>query len=470
MEQLSTAEAILFFDDHKIVKEMTYLEFQAILDSYVPLHDMANRSIGAVYVRINAKYHVTAAVFFRINFDREGFVEKAWNVPLQQLADKAAKGLNMGSGPIDLACFSQCPIKWQKNNLWDPEMQATNNNFHAIKKSIKNNNLGIIFNVNYNEIDDSSESIDRERTRTAMVIKEQRLRQKLLSAKAEQDIRQLNLDHQERIYNNQQKFDELEQALKNEKEQCVDLEKKSKGQSDKIDGMREYFEAKLEKHQQDESSQSDVLQEHYDAQLTLESDRLAKEYAAQLQTRDLELLRRSEQETQLQQEINKLKREKQDLTETSRDIVFRHLGDAGINFVIFHPGVGHLTIDADEIDLYLSNNMAFVASKCGINEPLYCAWLDHYYSPTCQKQLDDGQLCDNSVVRLEDPSQFIIGESNCCSEHRSGVTRVIPIKSVSSTDSSNSSNDSSNSSSKSSSDSDSNNGSRNKSGPTGLAL
>lgn len=64
MEQLSTAEAILFFDDLKIVKEMTFLEFQAILDSYVPLHDMANRTMGAAYVRINVEYHVTAAVFF----------------------------------------------------------------------------------------------------------------------------------------------------------------------------------------------------------------------------------------------------------------------------------------------------------------------------------------------------------------------------------------------------------------------
>jgi hypothetical protein len=34
-----------------------------------------------------------------------------------------------------------------------------------------------------------------------MIIKEQRLRQKLLAAKADQDVRQLNLDHQESTYN-----------------------------------------------------------------------------------------------------------------------------------------------------------------------------------------------------------------------------------------------------------------------------
>lgn len=457
MEQSSSAEAILFFDDHKIVKEMTYLEFQAILDSYVPLHDMANRSICAVYVRINAKYHVTGAVFFRINFDREGFVEKAWNMALQQLADKAAKGPNMGSGPVDLACCSQCPIKGQKDNLWDPEMQAANNDFQTIKKSIKNNNLGIVFDVDPNEDVVQSEAINQERTRTALIIKEQRLRQKLLSAKAKQDIRQLNLNNQEKMYNNQQKFDELEQALKNEKTQRVDLEDKSKGQLDKISGMREYFEAKLEKYQQNEDSQSNGIKEDYDSRLEVESDRLAKEHAAELQTRDVELLYRREQENQLQQEIVKLKREKKALAESSREIVFHHLGDAGINFVIYHPGVGQLTIEADEIDLYLSNNMAFVASKCGVNEPLYRAWLDHYYSPTCQKQLENGQFCDELVVQIEDPGQFIMGESNCCSEHRSAVVRV-PLKSVSNSGANNGSND------------DSKDGSRNKNGPTGLAL
>ncbi len=434
MEQALTAEAILFFDDHKIVKEMTYLEFQAILDSYVPLHDMANRSMGAVYVRIDAKYHITGTVFFRINFDRKGFVEKSWNVPLQQLADKAAKGPNLGSGPISLACFSQCPIEWQKNNLWDPEMQATANDFHAIKKSIKNNNLGIIFNVDSSieESDEVSESLAEERTRTAMIIKEQRLRQKLLSTKAEQDMRQLNLDHQQRIYEYQQKFNELQQELEQEKQQRIELEEKSKGQSDKIDGMREYFEAKLEKYQQNEDSvQAEALKEYYDTELAAESDRLASEYQSELQSRDVELLYRREQESQLQQEIIKLKQEKQELAESSRDIVFHHLSDAGINFVIYHPGVGHLTIGADEIDSYLTNSIAFVADKCGVNEPLYSAWLDHYYSPTCQKQLDNGRLCDKPVTQIEDPSQFIVGESDCCAEHRSGATRVVPIKSAS---------------------------------------
>jgi len=433
MEHALTAEAILFFDDHRIVKEMTYLEFQAILDSYVPLHDVANRSMGAVYVRIDAKYHITSTVFFRINFDREGFVEKSWNIPLQQLADKAAKGPNLGAGPIGLACFSQCPIEWQKDSLWDPEMQATNNDFHTIKKAIKNNKLGIIFNVDsaaYDEYE-QSEPLDEERTRTARIIKEQRLRQKLLLTKAEQDIRQLNLDHQQRIYDYQQKYDELQQVFEQEKQQRIELEEKSKGQADKIEGMREYFEAKLEKRQENEEAvNTEALKEYYNTELAAESDRLADEYQSELQSRDVELLYRREQESQLQQEIGKLKQEKQALAEGSRDIIFHHLSDAGVNFVVYHPGVGHLAISADEIDSYLANTNAFAANKCGVNEPLYSAWLDHYHSPTCQKQLDNGHLCGEPVTQLEDPSQFVTGKSNCCAEHCNGETRVVSIKSV----------------------------------------
>lgn len=100
LDASSSSEAILFFDDNLIVKEMTCAEFQAILDNYVPLHDIANCSMNAVYVRINDKLNVTGAVFFVIGFDQQSFVEKSWNIPLQQLADNAAKGPDLGSGGI----------------------------------------------------------------------------------------------------------------------------------------------------------------------------------------------------------------------------------------------------------------------------------------------------------------------------------------------------------------------------------
>jgi hypothetical protein len=80
-----------------------------------------------------------------------------------------------------------------------------------------------------------------------------------------------------------------------------------------------------------------------------------------------------------------LKIEKQDLVESSRNSVFYQLDDAGINFVIYHPGVSHLIFEVNEIDAYLSNNMAFVGTKCGVSEFHYRAWLNYYYNPSCEK-------------------------------------------------------------------------------------
>jgi hypothetical protein len=349
-------------------------------------------------------------------------------MPLQHLADNAAKGPNMGSGAVNLACFSQCPIDDQKDSLWDPEMQASNNDFIVIKKCIQNNNLGLVFNVDHKKEDEQSKSANEERKRTAMIIKEQRLRQKLLSGKAEQDLRQLTLDHQESIYKYQKQCDELQQVLKHEKEQRILLEEKTKGQQEKIAGMREYFESKLKKYEQKEAAWSEQQEQYSESNLQVEMDRVSKQYAAELEARDVELIHRRDKETQLQREIVKLKTEKQDLAESSRDILFHQLDDAGINFVTYHPGAGHLTIEADEIDAFLSNNMAYVATKCGVSESHYRAWLNHYYSPTCESQLEDGSFCDKSLVRLENPSQFIVGESSCCSEHRYVKTRVVPIR------------------------------------------
>lgn len=66
------------------------------------------------------------------------------------------------------------------------------------------------------------------------------------------------------------------------------------------------------------------------------------------------------------------------MAKSSRDSIFYQLDDVGINFVIYHLGVSHLILEVNEIDAYLSNNMVFVASKCGVSESHYRAWLNHH--------------------------------------------------------------------------------------------
>lgn len=425
MPESTSAEAILFFDDHQVIKEMTYAEFQAILDSYVPLQDIASRQMDAVYVRINSHLHVTGAVFFKVGFDRSGFVEKSWNIPLQTMADNAAKGPNMGSGPIALACYSQCPVDWHRNNLWDPVMQASLNDIVSIKKAIKNNALGLVFEKKLEEKSDDHYS--EERTRAALLIREQRLKQKLLATKADQDMRQLSLDHQERVLAYQQQLNEYQQQLNEQRALNLELKETIAGQNDKIAGIREYFESKIQTAQQADKGEIAALQEHYQSEILLQIEAVKADYQAELEARDVELMYRGEREAKLKQEILNLQDENKKLLDISSDVMLKRLNEAGVNFVIYHPGAGHLTIKAADVTSYLDNSTAYVAQHCGVNEHVYRIWLDHFYTPTCQRELENGELCDKPVARHDDPSQFIIGESDCCPEHRNNTPSIVNI-------------------------------------------
>jgi predicted transposase YbfD/YdcC len=418
MVETQSAEAVFFFnDEHEIIKEMTYAEFQAILDNYVPLHDIATREMRAVYLRINSKLHATAAVFFQISFDKEGFIEKSWNIPLQQLADSASKGPNMGSGPINLVCFSQCSQDWHRKQLWDPAMETTLNDFVSIKKALKNNNLGLVFKKAV-EDDAGTDKYNEERTRAALMIKEQRLRNKLLTTKSEQDKRQLALDHQERVLAYQQQINDYQQQLNEQRALNLELKENLATQSNNIAGMRDYFESKIESLQSHENGHIESIREHYQAELNVHIETAVSEYKEAIKSRDVELLYRSEQYNKLKEEILHLQNENKKLLESSSNSVLDKLSNAGVSFVIYHPGAGHLSIQATEINDYLKNPTAFVARHCGVNEHLYRTWLDHFYSPTCQFTLDSGELCENPLTQTDDPSQFIIGESDLCPIHR----------------------------------------------------
>lgn len=135
------SEAILFFDQKGVSKEMTYNEFEAVLDGVVGLNDLAGENTRAAYVLVNGQLKVVACVLFLISFDRQGYADKSWNIPLRHLADTAGRGPDMGAGPIRLACKSQCSINWQVNQLWDPIMAPKNNTFVKIRDAAANNRL-----------------------------------------------------------------------------------------------------------------------------------------------------------------------------------------------------------------------------------------------------------------------------------------------------------------------------------------
>src|SRR5690606_25183244 len=99
-------EAVFLFQGDSVAREMLYREFEAILDGFVPVTEYAGGLAKAVYVQVNPDLMMSAAVFFILAFDDKGMIDRRWNVPLQQLAASAARGPDLGAGPIRLACFS----------------------------------------------------------------------------------------------------------------------------------------------------------------------------------------------------------------------------------------------------------------------------------------------------------------------------------------------------------------------------
>jgi len=438
MDSHYSAEATLLFEGHQITKQMTYSEFEAVLDTYVPLTDLANQQIKAVYLRINTQLDVVAAVFFLISFDKQGYADKRWNVPLGQLADTTAKGPDMGSGAIRLSCFSRCCVEWHQKSLWDPDMDPQSNDFVQIKKAIKNNELGFIFNQE-DQVEDTvltqdsersevESSFHEERTRAALLIKEQRLKYKLLVNKAEQDKRQLRLNHQENVLNYQQKLHAIEKQNESAQAQIATLTQELELLEQKTAGVRAYYENKLNTLPSTDQNDIDELREYYESEMILRTEAAVSQLQSELESRNVEALYRKEKEQQLQQEILSLQKDSEILLNQINDEdTLTRLTEAGINFVVYHPGAGHLSIPQIDIERYLNNTVAYVAGQCGVNEQLYRIWLAHFYKPVCQHDVDLNTKCNEGITRVDDPSQFVVGKSDRCSAHRTMMPTVVNI-------------------------------------------
>jgi hypothetical protein len=142
------------------------------------------------------------------------------------------------------------------------------------------------------------------------------------------------------------------------------------------------------------------------------------EYKEQIAIRDVELAYRKEQEAQLQRDLDHYKQERDQYARQGGDQVLERLSKLGVVFVVYHPGAGHLTIPLQDIASYQDNPMAYAAAKCFVSEGQYREWLAHYQQPTCNAPLSNGERCAMPIDRVDTPSRFVIGDSNCCARHK----------------------------------------------------
>jgi hypothetical protein len=86
--------------------------------------------------------------------------------------------------------------------------------------------------------------------------------------------------------------------------------------------------------------------------------------------------------------------------------------------VAYHPGVGHLTLPFEDIETYFENPTAYAADRCGMNEPAYREWLEHYENPVCAHETDGGKRCGEPILRVSQPSEFRPGVDDRCEQHQ----------------------------------------------------
>lgn len=137
-------EAVLFFSERGIAKQMLYPEFEALLDGMVATPEFAEETVEAVFLQINSRLHVRAAVFFTLDFDLDGHINPLWNMPLRNMAEKAGRGPDMGGGPIRLACLGFCVDTRYRPNLWKPGLRDGKSDLLRIKEAVTRNTLGIL--------------------------------------------------------------------------------------------------------------------------------------------------------------------------------------------------------------------------------------------------------------------------------------------------------------------------------------
>lgn len=436
-------EAVMFFNDRGVCKEMLFAEFEALLDGVVNMPEYADQQMRVAYLLINPRLLVRAVVFFYLDFDERGAADKGWNIPLRHLADNAGRGPDLGAGPIRLACRSQCPVSWHQMHLWDPSLAPGHNDLVLLRDAAKRNSMGLLVEDDSPQLvepqrlqmaseerwytpdpaqeqaDKNAEKADQEqRLKAAQLIKQQRLRISSMSQQHEDELAKFRLASDELAQSLQAQLQGLQQALHQQEELNASLKAQLAEQVNGFQTNRQELAQQLRALELHARSEADILRGQFEAELQAKVAAAVVEYKEQVAIRDVELAYRNELDMQQEQEITRLKRERDEFASQGGEQILERLSKLGVVFVVYHPGAGHLTIPLQDVARYQDNPMAYAAAKCFVSEAQYRQWLNHYQSPTCEAQLPSGERCAMPIDRVDTASRFVIGDSNCCARHK----------------------------------------------------
>ncbi|TBV03779.1 chromosome partitioning protein ParA [Phytopseudomonas dryadis] len=416
MSKPQLVEAVMFFsDDGGICKQMFFAEFEALLDGLVNMPAFADQQVRVVYLMINARLQVRSAVFFYLDFDEQGAPDSGWNIPLQQMAERAGRGPDLGGGPIRLACRSQCPVSWQQMHLWDPSLAAGNNDLALLRDTVKRNSLGILVeeegpqgvvaerlqvapedqwyasDASREVAEKLAERLAQEyRLKAAQLVKQQRERIAVLAREHAAEIAGLKAAGDEHEQGLQAQIQALRQALRQQEALVQSLKGQLAEQQNAQRQERDDMLTRLRAMERYGRTEREVLRTQFDEEL---------------RTRIAATLSAAEEQALLREA-------------RAEHLMLERLAGQGVVFVVFHPGAGHLTVPLQDIGRYLASPMAYAASKCCVPEAQYRQWLEHYQQPTCDGLQSNGERCGASLERVETPGRFVAGDSNCCMRHK----------------------------------------------------
>lgn len=404
--------AVFFMDGSEVSRQMRASEFGAFLDGYVGLSDLADTDVKAVFVLLSPALEILSLVFFTIYFDEEGRADASWNLPIEQLAGKGAKGPDLGGGPIRLVCRSQCPESANADDFWDPDMTPGSNHFRSIRRAVEANSLKFrkseppeedipVLATDTGEQLASRRREDQEgvvdRARLAQLIREQRLRIKTLQSVHRDAMSDLQRENRHELQTLRNELAEVQQRYERQKLSNEQLKKRLAERNEQYLNMQEQIAGDAaSKDREGATVSAEVV--------------LLKE---QLERRQRELELRDEKIVALEQENYDLRHQT-----PAENSLTEHLQNHAVFLVAYHPGVGHVTLPYDDIDVYFRNPVSYAAERCGLNEPAYRQWLDHYENPVCRHESEDGTRCEEPVLRVSQPFEFRPGVDDRCEHHK----------------------------------------------------
>ena len=404
--------AVFFMDGKDISRQMRASEFEAFLDGYVGLSDLADTDVKAVLVNLSPALQIGSLVFFRIYFDEDGQADGSWDLPIEQLSRDGAKGPDLGGGPTRLVCRSQCPGSVNPDELWDPDMTPGSNHFQAIRRAVEMNALKFRkedpptdedvpvlaadtpASTSYNAKDETDALAGR--TRLAQLIREQRLRIRTLQSVHRDALSDLKREHRLEMQLLRNELAEKQQRYERQKLTNEQLKKRLAERNEQYLTMQEQIAM--------ESRSRNSRGMAADAEVVLLREQLERKQ------RELEL--RDEKIIEFEQANYELRHR-----ESSENKVMEQLRNHSVFLVAYLPGVGHVTLPYDEFEAYFDNPVSYAAEQCGLGEPAYRQWLEHYENPVCKQVDESGNACAEPVMRVGQPSDFRPGLDDRCQRH-----------------------------------------------------